>query len=58
MISVEVRSSGWGPRARRFVNGRVIADWLGVEPWRDAAVASVTTLWPRDGVAIIVRRES
>lgn len=52
-VSVDVRSSGWGPRWAAF--------WTRI-PARDASTVVCGLLswlrgvWPRDGVAVIIRR--
>jgi hypothetical protein len=58
MTTVEVRSSGWGPRAR-------CATSIGEETGRLGVLGLVIGLrllvvkdWPRDGVTIIIQRES
>jgi hypothetical protein len=53
-LDIEVRSSGWGPR--KDVGVSTIANAY----WRKALLAEcfdwMTKQWPRDGIAIIIRR--
>lgn len=49
-LDIEVRSSGWGPRARRCWGVEVFWPYLGDK------LGDVVGWWPRDGVAVIIRR--
>lgn len=53
-LDVTVRSSGWGPR--RAIHYRPM-DFI-VPALVGVLAVGMSELWPRDGVAIIIRRES
>lgn len=58
MISVEVRSSGSGPRARYATHIEEETGRLGVLGLVIGLRLLVLRDWSRDGVAITIRRES
>jgi hypothetical protein len=53
-LDVTVRSSGWGPRGPLYyvALGSLVPAFVPVLP------EVVGELWPRDGVAIVIRRAS
>lgn len=56
MISVEVRSSGWGPR--KCLRGLFVGHAWWMDAWVRKTISKMVWNWPRDGVAIIIRREA